>query len=101
LLIPCWAAGSWAIRFEGLIRDGVVADQTELARLAHISRSRLTQVMNPLNLAPNIQEDVSFLQCPPRGRAPISERQLRPIAPELSWARQRRAWGEVRQGAVV
>jgi hypothetical protein len=33
-----------AIRFDRLIRDGVVADQAELARLGYVSRARLTQI---------------------------------------------------------
>ena len=33
-----------AIRFDGLIREGVVADQAELARLGRVSRARLTQI---------------------------------------------------------
>ena len=49
-----------AIRFDGLIRDGVVTDQAELARLGHVTRARLTQIMNLLNLAPDIQEEVLF-----------------------------------------
>jgi len=40
-----------AIRFEGLIRDGVVRNQAELARLEHVSRARVSQIMNLLNLA--------------------------------------------------
>jgi len=40
-----------AIRLDQLIRDGVVADQAELARLGHVSRARLTQIMNLLYLA--------------------------------------------------
>lgn len=43
-----------AIRFEGLIRDGVVADNAELARLGHVTRARMTQIANLLNLAPDI-----------------------------------------------
>ena len=31
-----------AIRFEQLIRDGVVADQAELSRLGHVTRARMT-----------------------------------------------------------
>ena len=31
-----------AIRLDQLIRDGVVADQAELARLGHVTRARLT-----------------------------------------------------------
>jgi len=50
-----------AIRFEQLLRDGEVADQAELARLGHVSRARLTQIMNLLNLASDIQEEILFL----------------------------------------
>ena len=50
-----------AIRFDGLVRDGVVTDQAELARLGHVSRARVTQIMNLLHLAPDIQEEVLFL----------------------------------------
>ena len=50
-----------AIRFDQLIRDGVVADQAEVARLGHVSRARVTQIMNLLNLAPDIQEELLFL----------------------------------------
>ena len=50
-----------AIRFDQLIRDGVVADQTELARLGHVSRARLSQIMNLTNLAPDLQEQILHL----------------------------------------
>ena len=33
-----------AIRLNKLIRDGVAADQAELARLGHVTRARLTQI---------------------------------------------------------
>ena len=49
-----------AIRLEQLIRDGTVHDQADLARLAHISRVRVTQIMNLLLLAPEIQEEILF-----------------------------------------
>ena len=32
-----------AVRFERLVRDGVVADYAELARLGHVSRARMSQ----------------------------------------------------------
>jgi hypothetical protein len=50
-----------AIRFEQMLRDGVVADQAELARLGHVTRARMTQIMNLLSLAPEIQEEILFL----------------------------------------
>jgi hypothetical protein len=63
-----------AIRFDGLIRDGVVADQAELARVGHVTRARLTQIMNMLNLAPDIQEAILTMPAPESGRDPVTEK---------------------------
>jgi hypothetical protein len=81
-----------AIRFDGLVRDGVVTDQAELARLGHVSRARVTQIMNLLHLAPDIQEEVLFLPRIERGKEPIQERHLRPIAAVPDWRKQRQLW---------
>ena len=81
-----------AIRLDQLIRDGHVSDQAELARLAHVSRARLTQIMNLLCLAPDIQEAVLNLPRTERGRDAVTERDLRPIAAMVSWKEQRRMW---------
>jgi len=81
-----------AIRLDQLIRDGVVADQAELARLGHVSRARLTQIMNLLCLAPDIQEELLFLPATERGRDAVTEKQLRPIAGIPDWKKQRRMW---------
>lgn len=81
-----------AIRLEQLIRDGVVADQAELARLGHVSRARLTQVMNLLCLAPDIQEQILFLPATVRGRDAITEKELRTITAILDWRKQRRVF---------
>ena len=81
-----------AIRFDRLIRDGVVAAQAELARLGRVSRARLTQVMNLLTLAPDIQEALLFEEPTGRGRDQKTERELRSIVAELSWQKQRRLW---------
>jgi hypothetical protein len=68
-----------AIRFDQLIRDGVVADQAELARVGHVSRARLTQIMNLLNLAPDIQDQILWLPATVDGRNSITEKRLRTI----------------------
>ena len=81
-----------AIKFDGLINDGVIADQSELARLAHVTQPRMTQIMNLLNLAPDIQEQLLFLPRVTNGRDPIHEKMLRPLSKTLRWADQRRAW---------
>ena len=84
-----------AIRFEGLIRDGQVTDQSELARLAHVTQPRMTQIMNLLHLAPYIQEALLFLPRVEFGRAPIHEKLLRPIASEIEWHTQREMWNRL------
>jgi hypothetical protein len=84
-----------AIRLDQLIRDGVVTDQAELARLGHVSRARLTQIMNLLCLAPHIQEEILFLPSTERGRDAITEKQLRPIAAIPNWRRQRQMWRDL------
>src|SRR5215211_7835889 len=60
-----------AHRFDGLIREGVVGDYAELARLGHVSRARISQIMNLLLLAPDVQEAVLFLPRVERGRDPV------------------------------
>jgi len=81
-----------AIRLDQLIRDGVVADQAEVARLGHVTQARLTQIMNLLYLAPDLQEQILFLPSIERGRIPVTERQLRPIAATPCWRSQRQMW---------
>ncbi|TWU13348.1 hypothetical protein CA54_21830 [Symmachiella macrocystis] len=81
-----------AIHCEQMIREGEVADQTELARLLHVSQPRMTQIMNLLLLAPDIQEALLFLPRTVSGKEPIHEKLLRPIAAVLDWARQRAMW---------
>jgi len=85
-----------AIRFEGLLRDGVVSDQSELARLAKVTQPRMTQIMNLLHLAADIQEEILFLPAVTSGRDPIHERMLRPVAAEISWDKQREMWVKLR-----
>ena len=81
-----------AIRFEGLLREGKVSDMSELARLAHVTQPRMTQIMNLLHLAPDIQEDLLFLPLVTEGRDPIHERMLRSLTAMLDWGKQRGAW---------
>lgn len=81
-----------AIRFDRLIRDGEVGGQSELAKLAHVTQSRMTQIMNLLHLAPCIQEALLFLPRITSGKARIREKLLRPIAAEIDWRKQREMW---------
>lgn len=84
-----------AIRFDELIRTGAAKDQAELAEIGQVSRPRVTQIMNLLALSPTIQEELLFMKRAGEGREEITERSLREISAEVSWARQRAMWREV------
>lgn len=81
-----------AIRLDGLIRSGEVASQRELAAIARVTPARVTQILNFLGLAPDIQE--TLLNLPPitSGRDPVTEREMRPVTAMVRWADQRQAW---------
>jgi hypothetical protein len=83
---------SLAIRFERLLASGAAADYAELARLGHVTRARLTQIMNLRLLAPDIQEAILFLPAIRSGRDPIILRDLQAIALTANWRQQRRLW---------
>jgi hypothetical protein len=85
-----------AIKFDGLIRDGAVRDFAEIARLGHVTRARVSQIMNLLHLAPDIQEEILFLPRVEAGDDPVTERHLRPIVKAIDWGDQRRAWKGLR-----
>src|ERR1019366_7005116 len=68
-----------AIKFDGMLREGVVADYADLARLGSATRARMTHIMNLLNLAPNIWEQIVFLPEGTEGQETVAERNLRPL----------------------
>jgi len=88
-----------AIRFDRLIQSGEILDQADLARLGQVSRARVTQIMNLLQLAPAIQEDILFLPRTLKGRDPIRERMVRPIAAVLDWNKQKKMWDQLKTSA--
>ena len=89
-----------AIRMEDLIRAGGIADYSELAQLGRVSRARITQIMNLLVLASDIQEQILFLSPTSRGRDPIRLAQLQPIARALTWDQQRCLWAGLIQNRL-
>lgn len=84
-----------AIRFERMLHDRVIENYSELAALGHVTRARVSQIMNLLHLAPDIQEALLHLPRTERGRDPIILRQLQPIASTLDWRKQRRLWHDL------
>jgi hypothetical protein len=86
-----------AIRCDALVRCGEIKDYAELAQLAHVSRPRITQVMNLLHLAPNVQEQILYMEALPRGRGAILLSHLQSLAAIPDWSKQRRRWRELQR----
>jgi hypothetical protein len=86
-----------AIKYDGLIRTGVVESYSEIARLGHVTVARVCQIMNLLNLAPDIQEEILHLPRTECGLDPIIVMQLQPVASTPDWRKQRRMWHELTQ----
>ena len=81
-----------AIRLEEQVRTGVVGSYAELASVGDVTRARVSQIMNLVNLAPDLQEAILFLPRVERGRDPVVLRDVLPIAAVLDWRKQRRRW---------
>lgn len=80
-----------AHHFDDMIREGVVRDQAEIARLMKVTRAWVTRIMNLLFLTPDIQEAILFLTSI-EGAAGPTMRQLQRLAGEVDWTKQRARW---------
>jgi DNA invertase Pin-like site-specific DNA recombinase len=83
-----------AIKLEGLVREGAVRDYAELARLGHVTRARMAQIMSLLYLAPDIQENILFWEEQSHTQS-IAEGNVRHIARCMDWDEQRRLWQDL------
>jgi hypothetical protein len=84
-----------ALRFDNLVRTGQVASYSELASLGHVTRARISQILNLIHLAPDLQEALLFLPPTVHGRDPILLADLMPIAAAFDWRQQRRLWRQL------
>ena len=88
-----------ARHIEALVRSGTVGSYAAAARLGRISRARISQILGLLNLAPDIQEQLLFLEHPARGRPAPVLRQVLTVAAALDWNEQRRRWRKLQRAA--
>jgi hypothetical protein len=86
-----------ALQIEALMQAGMVSSYADAARLGHVSRARVSQVLCLLQLAPDLQEQLLFLERPAHGREPWPLRHVLIIAAELDWSQQRRRWRQLRR----
>jgi hypothetical protein len=84
-----------AHRFERRLRSGEAANMAALAASRGITRARMTQIMDLLLLAPEIQEALLFLPRTVRGHDAITLRQLRAVCATPVWEEQQARWAEI------
>ena len=86
-----------AIRLEARLAAGTLADAATVARESHVTRARVSQVLNLAFLAPEIQEAVLNLPRVVAGRDPVTLGDLQPVALTLDWAEQRKLFAGLRR----
>ena len=75
-----------AIKFQDLVDRGEVRDCADLARLGYVTRARLTQIMNLILLAPDIQEQLLS------AAVSVGEHRLRNVIKLPNWHDQRNSF---------
>ena len=87
-----------ALQIEKMIERGELRDRAHAAANLGFSRARVTQLLGLTLLAPDIQEEILFLEVED-GVEQITERALRDVVSVDDWAEQRRRWSTLRRGA--
>jgi hypothetical protein len=87
-----------AHHIHGMIQSAEIRDWAEAARLAGITRARMTQIANLLLLSPEIQDAVLVFPQVPAGRDRITERHLRTLIRRADWRNQRCEWAALSSG---
>jgi hypothetical protein len=77
-----------AIKMQGMVDRGEVRDYAELARLAQVTRARMTQIMNLNLLSPQLQEWLLFLESE-SGRDSVTLKGLQKVCLQSDWKRQK------------
>lgn len=72
---------------QGILR-GEIRNQADGARRLGLTRARLSQILDLTNLAPDLQEEILFLETLD-GHEPLRERALRGALRFTAWAEQR------------
>jgi hypothetical protein len=86
-----------AIKFQEMVGRGEVRDYADLARLGFVTRARVTQIVNLLHLAPDIQKAILV----DSESIPLRETQLRSVVRILHWDDQRKALADLEAKADV
>jgi hypothetical protein len=83
---------------EQMIQEGTAKNYSELAHLGQVSAARISQVMNLLHLAPDIQEEILLANTP---KDWLRESAVRKLSGVVLWSEQRDRWHELVATASV
>lgn len=86
-----------AIQFQDMIDRGDAQDYADLARLGCLTRERMSQIMELVWLAPDIQREILEFPTTATSRFPVSEVAVRRIADRLRWLDQRVLWTNLKK----
>jgi DNA invertase Pin-like site-specific DNA recombinase len=78
-----------ALHMEQMIQEGTAKNYSQLAHLGRVSRARITQIMNLLQLAPDIQEEILVGSTP---ETRLRESAIRKLSGVVLWSEQREQW---------
>jgi hypothetical protein len=81
-----------AHRLDDLLRSGQAATLIELARTVGVTVPRVSQILSLVLLAPDLQEKILDQRGAVDRKLVPSERELRRIAAEAEWKKQRASW---------
>jgi hypothetical protein len=83
-----------AYHIHALIASGEMKDIAHVARVAGVSRARISQVLNMALLEPGIQETVLDVSCP------FGSHELRRLAGMIDWGEQKRWTGRNQEAGI-
>ena len=78
--------------YERLIRSGTATSYADVAAIVKQTTARLSQLAMLLNLAPDLQAEILDLAAPAKRGVSIDEKEVRKIANEPDWGKQRTMW---------
>jgi hypothetical protein len=82
------------------IDSGILIDRADAARRLGLTRARITQLLDLLLLAPDIQEALLQTEAVD-GVEPVTERRVRPVLGSAVWGEQRRLFTRAAPSAVA
>jgi hypothetical protein len=87
-----------AYQIQELFEKEKAKNLEQVGQWLHMTHARISQIMNLLFLAPDIQEEILFLD--DEKVFQLTEHKIRKIPVEVKWTKQREMWNEICKNVV-